>query len=126
MLSMISYKLFKKNLSKANMNCCTVFGSRCANTTLNRSKLKYYIGSLMKRDEAVTTLREISEACKDMYGSAVSLEESKPDDESTGYKLCIKASFDGNDRMLVRGIAEKRNLAIKEEKDELVIYQPKL
>jgi hypothetical protein len=79
----------------------------------------------LKRYEAVTTLREISEACKDMYGSAISLVTSKPEDESTGYRLCIKASLDGNDKTIVKEIAQKRKLAIREEKDEMVIYQPR-
>jgi hypothetical protein len=79
----------------------------------------------MKRDEAVITLREISETCRDMNGSAVSLINSKPEDASTGYRLCIKGFLDGNDRMLLRNIAEKRKLAIKEEKDEVIIFQPK-
>ncbi len=83
------------------------------------------MGVFTKRDEAVTTLKEISEACKDMYESAVSLIESKPEDVSTGYQLHIKAALGCTDILLVREIVEKHKLAIKEENDEVVIYQPK-
>ena len=79
----------------------------------------------MKRDEAISCLKEISVAYKD--ASAVTLTESKATDASIGYQLHITASLASViDRELVKGVIEKHNLSIREENGEVVIYKAKL
>ena len=80
----------------------------------------------MKRHEAVTCLREINDTCKNMSPDSVTLFYSKPDDQlSTGYQVHIKAVLDSETKQQVRRITEKHSLALKEEKEKVVIYQPK-
>ena len=80
----------------------------------------------MNRHEAVTCLREINDTCQNMSPDSVTLFHSKPDDPlSTGYQVHIKAVLDSETKQQVRSITEKHSLALKEEKEKVVIYQPK-
>jgi hypothetical protein len=81
----------------------------------------------MNRDEAVVCLKEITNSCIDLSPNAVTLVNSEPDDPlSTGYRVHIKAVMDNYIRQQIRNIVENRSLKLKEENDELVIYQPKI
>ena len=80
----------------------------------------------MNRNEAVTYLKEINNSCKSMSPDAVTLLHSSPNDPNTiGYKIHIKTMLDNENKQQVTNIAKKHNLAVKEEKGEVIIYQPK-
>jgi hypothetical protein len=80
----------------------------------------------MKRHEAITCLKEINNTCKNMSPDAVTLVNSQPDNPlSTGYQVHIKTVLDSETRQQVQSIIEKHGLAFKEEKDNVIIYQPK-
>lgn len=79
----------------------------------------------MKRDEAVTYLKEVLNSCEHMSPKAVSFEKSKVSDISTGYKIRIKGSIQEADKQMIKNIAQKYRLAVKEVNDELIIYRPK-
>ncbi len=80
----------------------------------------------MKRHEAITCLKEINATCRNMSADAVSLVNSKPNDDlSMGYQVHIKTVLDGETKLQIQSIAEKHSLAIKEENGKVVIYRPK-
>jgi hypothetical protein len=80
----------------------------------------------MKRHEAVTCLREINSSCRQMSPDAVTLVNSPIDDPfSTGYQVHIQTVLDSETKSQIQNIAQKRSLAVKEEKGKVVIYQPK-
>lgn len=80
----------------------------------------------VKRHEAVTCLKEITDSCTTMSPDSISLIHSDPDDpHSTGYQVHIKTSLDDETKECLQGIVEKHRLALKEEKGKVVIYQPK-
>ena len=80
----------------------------------------------MKRNEAVTFLKEITNTCGSMSPDSVTLFRSKMDDQdSVGYQVHIKTVLDSETRQQVRNIAEKYSLALREEEGKVVIYKPK-
>jgi len=80
----------------------------------------------MKRNEAVTYLKEITNTCTNMSPDAVALFDSRPDDpDSTGYQVHIKTVLDNETKQRLQNIAEKHSLALREEKGKVIIYQPK-
>ena len=80
----------------------------------------------MKRNEAVTFLKEITSTCGSMSPDSVTLFRSKMDDQdSVGYQVHIKTVLDSETKQQIRNIAEKHSLALKEEKGKVVIYKPK-
>jgi hypothetical protein len=81
----------------------------------------------MKRDEAVTLLREISNSCHNLSPDFVSLIKSKPDDQlSVGYQLHIQLAPDVEVLERISVIASKNCLAIsREDGKEIIIYKPK-
>ncbi len=80
----------------------------------------------MKRNEAVTCLKEISASCNGMALDWVALVESKSSDpQSIGYQVHIHTFIDIETRRRLQSIAGKRSLVLREEKDKGVIYQPK-
>lgn len=80
----------------------------------------------MNRSEAVTYIKEIYTLCKNMTPEAVSLIESEPNDQvATGYKVHIKALLDTESIQQITDIAQKHGLAVREEKDTVVIYKPR-
>ncbi|MCW3995532.1 MAG: hypothetical protein NWE98_05225 [Candidatus Bathyarchaeota archaeon] len=79
----------------------------------------------MRRDEAITCLKEIKDTCRDLLADAVALVGSKPDDLSKGYQVHIKTILDSETKRQVEKIASKHSLALKEEQGKIVIYQPK-
>jgi hypothetical protein len=80
----------------------------------------------MKRHEAVTCLKEITNTCANMSPDAVALYSSKPDDSlSEGYQVHIKTALDDETEQQMRNIAKKHSLTLKEEKGKVIIYKPK-
>jgi hypothetical protein len=80
----------------------------------------------MKRNEAVTCLKEITITCTNMSPDSITLFNSKPDDlDSTGYQVHIKTVLDNETKQRLQNIAEKHSLALREENGKVVIYQPK-
>lgn len=78
----------------------------------------------MKRQEAVTCLKEINVVTR-MSPEVVALLNSKAEDNSTGYQMHIKATVDNKTKQTLQGIVEKYNLSIKGEENIVVIYRPK-
>lgn len=81
----------------------------------------------MKRDEAVTLLREISSGCHNLSPESILLVETRRDDQqSVGYQLHIRMALDGQAVQEIRAIALKNRYAVHEEKGEaIIIYRPK-
>jgi hypothetical protein len=77
----------------------------------------------MQRNEAVTYLKELLNACDNMSPQAVSF-ESHANSQSTDYRVHIKGAIYESDKQLVKDIAKKHSLTVKEESDEVVIYKP--
>lgn len=80
----------------------------------------------MRRDEAVTCLKEITSTCTNMSPDSVALVQSKPDDPlSVGYQVHIETVLDQETERQLEDIAKKLHLALKKEKDKVIIYKPK-
>ncbi len=72
----------------------------------------------MKRNEAVSYLKDVLSTNELVSPEAITLEEPKGD---TGFKVHIKGvSY----QQTVKEVAQKRKLAVKEQKDELVVFKP--
>jgi len=81
----------------------------------------------VKRDEAVVVYKEIMKLADCMASNTFNLKLSRTDDpQSEGYQICIKTmSPDTEIEGQIIAIAEKHNLAVREEKGEIIIYKPK-
>ncbi len=80
----------------------------------------------MRRDDAVTCLKEINANFKDLFANAIALIESKQDDQlSRGYRLHIKMVIDDDCKKQIKAIAAKHGLSVREAVAELIIYRPK-
>jgi hypothetical protein len=79
----------------------------------------------MKREEAVTCLKEITAFCTNMSPNAVTLTDSTQSSLSVGYQVKIKTVLDVETKQQVQEIAKKYNLALKESEEEIIIYRPK-
>jgi hypothetical protein len=77
----------------------------------------------MYRTEAVTYLKELLNICNGMSPEAVSFERFKNSD-SISYRVQIKGTIHESDKQMVRDIAKKHSLAVKEEQGEVVVYKP--
>jgi hypothetical protein len=86
-----------------------------------------YVGICkMKRYEAVACLKEINSACRQISPDAVTLINSPANDPlSTGYQVHIHLNIDDETKNQIQTIAQTHQLVTKEEKDKVVIYQPK-
>ncbi len=85
------------------------------------------MGIVLKRSEAVALLKDIYDGCPFFDGMAISL--IPPDSESVpskGFQIHIKCSFCRDESIdCLEKIAEKHNVAIKQEDTVLIIYKPK-
>jgi hypothetical protein len=77
----------------------------------------------MKREEAISCLKEISEVY--INASAVTLSLSKPTEESIGYQLQIKTLPALADIDTIKHIIKKRKLKLREENESIIIYEPR-
>jgi hypothetical protein len=82
----------------------------------------------MKREEAVTLLREISSCCQNLSPDSILLVKSKPEDPlSVGYQLHIQAAIDSETETKIQALSSQYYLAIHHEIGEvIIIYKPKL
>lgn len=78
----------------------------------------------MNRNEAVAYLKDVLNACNDMSPDAVSFETAK-NSNSTGYTVRIKGAIHESDRIMVKEIAKRHSLSVREEHGEVVVYRPK-
>ena len=78
----------------------------------------------MKREEAISCLKEISAVY--INASAVTLSLSEPSEASIGYQLQIKAQTALVDINTIKRIVKKHKLALREENESMVIYEPKV
>ncbi len=78
----------------------------------------------MKRHEAATCLKEINDYTS-MSPDSIELCPSKANDYSIGFQVHIKSAIDNQTKQQLLSITEKKGLALKEEKDKVVIYKPK-
>jgi len=76
------------------------------------------------RTEAVTYLKEVLTLCHDMSPDSLSFEKPH-DSNSVGYRVHIKGTIREADRQVVRDIAKKYNLSVKEDSDGIVIFRPR-
>jgi hypothetical protein len=80
----------------------------------------------MKREEAVAIYKEIMKLADHMGSNAFNLKLSKIDDpHSEGYQIRITMASDTEIIEQITTIAKKNNLAVREEKSEVIIYKPK-
>jgi hypothetical protein len=80
----------------------------------------------MNRDEAVAIYKEIVNVCESMRANAFNLRLSEKNDATAkGYQMRITMSPDPEIKQMITNIIKKHNLAMKEEKNEVVIYSPK-
>jgi threonine dehydratase len=77
------------------------------------------------RNEAVTYLKEVLALCGNMLPETVSFEKLDNSD-SVGYQVRIKGSIYESDRQMVREIAKKYILTLKEDTDSIIVYTSKL
>ncbi len=73
----------------------------------------------MQRNEAVAYLREILNSDNLIAMDCVSFENEIG---SSGYRVRIK--IHNVEQRVIKEIAEKRNLAVVEEKDTIIVYEP--
>ena len=71
----------------------------------------------MKRDEALSFLREVLSESPYTEPQAVTLHQKKGSDK---YAVNIRETFPSN---TIKKVAHKRNLLVKENKDEIVVYK---
>ena len=83
----------------------------CHNKTL-------LLGSKLKRDEALSFLKEVLNESPYISPEAVILKQSK---DSDSYTVNIKETFSSQ---TVKNIARKHNLSVKEEEDMTVVCTP--
>ena len=77
----------------------------------------------MKRNEAVTFLRELFSQCNDMALYAISLEEQKTNG-SKDYRLHIRGVIHETDKQITRDVAIKYSLQVTDNGDGVIIYNP--
>jgi hypothetical protein len=80
----------------------------------------------MKRQEAITCLREINTFCRELAPDLVALVFSGPNDElSTGYQVHIHAALDKEMEHQIGRIVAKYDLAMHHEQRKIIIYKSK-
>ncbi len=80
----------------------------------------------MNRDEAVAIYKEIVNVCESMKLNAFNLMLSEKNDSTAkGYQIRITMSPDTEIKQQITNIAKKHDLAVKEEKGEVIIYKPR-
>ena len=80
----------------------------------------------MNRDEAVVIYKEIVNVCESMRSNAFNLMFSEKNDATAkSYQIRITMSPDTQIKRQITNVAKKHDLAVKEEKGEVIIYKPK-
>ena len=79
----------------------------------------------MNKQEATSFLKEVLVKCNLASDSFVLVEPNSKDGLSTGYKLRIKTILDNECRQKLREITKEHDLAVVEERVEIIVYKPK-
>jgi len=79
----------------------------------------------MDRNEAVNYLKDLLKNCNEMSPEALFF-ENPPTGEYNGYCVRIKGAILEVDKNIVKELAKKHNLTVTEEKDQILIFRPKL
>jgi hypothetical protein len=80
----------------------------------------------MKRQEAIAIYEEIMKLTERLGSNTYYLKLSKKNDQSSvGYQIRITTSVVNEIMEQINDIAKKHNLAVKEEKNEIIVYKPK-
>jgi len=80
----------------------------------------------MKRAEAIAIYKEIMKFAECMGSNVYNVSLSKKNDQtSEGYQIRIKTSVVNEIIEPIKDIAKKHNKAVKEEKTEIIVYEPK-
>lgn len=77
----------------------------------------------MKRNEAVSYLKEVLNTCNDISPNSVSFEPGNS--VADGYMVCIKGIIHHSDMQCVTDIAKKYSLEVQENANQVTIYKPK-
>ena len=75
----------------------------------------------MNRSEAVTYLKELLSKCSEMSPNAVSFEEQRTDSR-VNVRLHIQGSIGEIEKQVVREIAQKHSLLVKDNTEGVIIY----
>lgn len=75
----------------------------------------------MNRSEAVIYLKELLSRCSEMSPSAVSFEEQRTNN-TTNVRLHIVGSIGENEKLVVRELAQKHSLQVKDNTEGVIIY----
>jgi len=78
----------------------------------------------MNKQEASSLLKNLLAVCNLDSNSFILVEPNPKDSLSIGYTIRVKAVLDNDCRMQLRRLTKKHNLAVIEEKTEIVIYKP--
>jgi hypothetical protein len=82
----------------------------------------------MNRQEAIALLREILEACSELFDMnyvSLNLADAQIRKSADDYELHIKSVLDERLRQCLTPILEKHQLRMKESKGSIIIYAPK-
>jgi hypothetical protein len=80
---------------------------------------------LIRREEAVALLKEVTALCDRIEPNHVLLKSSRKSAESEGFAIHIKDNFSEADWKCVKTIVEKRGLSIREHNGYIIIYEQK-
>ena len=79
----------------------------------------------MNKQEASFYLKEFLTKCNLTSDSFILVEPNTNDTLSEGYKIRIIASINNACREQVKTITKKHDLAVIEEKNQIIVYKPK-
>lgn len=79
----------------------------------------------MNKKEASDFLKELLSDCKLDSDSFILIDPNPNDNLSTGYKVRIETILDNECRLRLREITRKHDLAVIEERAQIVVYKPK-
>jgi hypothetical protein len=75
----------------------------------------------MNRSDAVIYLKELLSRCSEMSPNAVSFEEQKTDN-TVNVRLHIQGSIGEIEKQVVRELAQKHSLQVKDNTEGVIIY----
>jgi hypothetical protein len=78
----------------------------------------------MNKQEASSLLKNLLAECNLDSNSFVLVEPNPKDKLAIGYTIRVKAMLDSDCRLQLRHLTKKYNLAVIEEKTEIIIYKP--
>ncbi len=76
----------------------------------------------MNRNEAVSYLKDLLNECDGLSPNAVSFEQVNA--QTACYTLRIRGSMHASDIEIVRSIAKKHSLQVRNDKDSVLVFRP--